>query len=185
MSYTDVRRKVFISYHHGDQAEAEQLVRRCEQLKLFIPRMLNASYAEDLINSNNPEYVMAQIRRRHLADTSVTLVLLGNCTHSRRYVDWEIKASLRQGSYIPNGLLGVVLPSARMPIYLPDRLEDNWNEAEIDCYARILFPPLDAETLVAALDDAYYARATRCHLIRNTPAMRRRNVRCRMCGVTH
>lgn len=44
-------------------------------------------------DSNNPEYIMRRIREEKLHDSTVTIVLIGNCTHSRRYVDWEIKAS--------------------------------------------------------------------------------------------
>jgi hypothetical protein len=36
---------------------------------------------------------MSEIRRKYLGNASVTIVLIGSCTHSRRYVDWEIKLS--------------------------------------------------------------------------------------------
>ncbi len=58
--------------------------------------------------------VIGQIRTRYIADSTVTMVLVGRCTHSRRHVDWEIRASLRQGDvYTPNGLLGVNLAVSR------------------------------------------------------------------------
>jgi len=35
---------------------------------------------------------MRRIREEKLQDSTVTIVLVGNCTNSRRYVDWKIKA---------------------------------------------------------------------------------------------
>ena len=62
---------------------------------------------------------MNQIREKCLLDSTVTIVLLGKCTHSRRHVDWEIKSSLRQGASAPNGLIGIVLPSQGRGAFLP------------------------------------------------------------------
>ena len=86
---------------------------------------------------------MAEIRRKYLLDSSVTILLIGSCTHSRRYVDWEIKSSLRRGMNVPSGLLAYVLPSAIPPAHgffgpidwtqrawpaVPEkRLAANWN----------------------------------------------------------
>jgi hypothetical protein len=185
MANDEIRRKVFVSFHHSDEEEAEQFVVRCYQQRVFIPRMLNASYSDEIINSSNADYVMSQVRSRYLADTTVTLVLIGRCTHSRRYIDWEIKSSLRQGSFIPNGLLAVILPSAHTSVNLPYRFTENWQEGEEECYARLLEPPLNANQLARAIEDAYYARQTRARLIRNTTAMMKYNSRCRACGITH
>lgn len=53
---------------------------------------------------------MRKIREQKLEDSTVTIVLVGSCTHSRRYVDWEVKASLQQGQSLPNGLITINLP---------------------------------------------------------------------------
>lgn len=79
---------------------------------------------------------MTQIRNKYLKDSTVTIVLMGSCTHSRRYVDWEIKSSLRQGENIPNGLLGILLPSQNDSAYLPQRFEQNLTRYKVNCYAK-------------------------------------------------
>src|SRR5262245_44111488 len=102
------KRKAFISYEGRDKPAAEAFISRWSQV--FIPKIVGA-YGQDIINSTNTEYVIGKIRQEYLADSTVTIVLLGSCTHSRRYVDWELKASLRQGdSFTPNGLIGILLP---------------------------------------------------------------------------
>ncbi|MBN1655077.1 MAG: TIR domain-containing protein [Deltaproteobacteria bacterium] len=47
-----------------------------------------------------PDYVMRRIRDEHLRDSTVTIVMIGNCTWSRKYVDWELQASLRSGPIV-------------------------------------------------------------------------------------
>jgi hypothetical protein len=120
-----VKRKVFISYHHADQPEVDYFVQTFGTMeRLFISRMLGMT--EDVINSLDTDYVMRRIREVYLQDSTVTIVLIGRCTWARRYVDWEIQASLRQGAYTtPNGLLGVVLASAGPQPTPPPRLQLN------------------------------------------------------------
>jgi hypothetical protein len=78
--------------------------------EVFAPKALGTFDNDDFVDSDNPEYVMGEIRRKYLLDSSVTILLVGKCTHSRRFVDWELKASLRQGANTPNGLVAFVLP---------------------------------------------------------------------------
>lgn len=52
---------------------------------------------DDIINSTDTNYVMRRIRELYLKDSTVTIVLMGKYTYTRRYVDWEIQASLRNG----------------------------------------------------------------------------------------
>ena len=101
-----IRRKCFISYHHADQAAVNQFVRDFDHIdNSLIARGLGTEMPGDVINSNNTDYVMAKIRERFLSDSTVTIVLMGRCTWARRYVDWEIQSSLRQGVYsTPHGL---------------------------------------------------------------------------------
>jgi hypothetical protein len=130
---------------------------------------------------------MGEIRRTYLGDSTVTIVLLGKCTHSRRYVDWEIKASLRQGDiYTPNGLIGILLPSAGTNPFphLPERFQANWN-SEGNCYARYYYQPTSAQQLSEWIEDAYAARTGRNLMIQNAADMMRYNSKCKACGVTH
>jgi MTH538 TIR-like domain (DUF1863) len=56
--------------------------------------------------------LMGRIRADYIKDSTVTIVLAGKCIWARRYVDWEIQASLRAGQTVsPNGLLGLKLLS--------------------------------------------------------------------------
>lgn len=178
-----IRRKVFISYFHADQEEVEEFIDEWEDV--FIPKAIGVSDIEDFIDSNDPAYVMTQIRRRFLQDSTVTIVLLGSCTHSRRYVDWEIKTSLRQGNYTPNGLLGIILPSQGNSCHLPERFADNWTKGHKACYARLYSSPKRAAELGGWIEDAYDARTSRSDLIVNPAGMMKYSRKCAVCGVTH
>ena len=152
---------------------------------VFIPKVLGANDNDDFIESANADYVMRRIRELYLGDSTVTIVLLGSCTHSRRYVDWEIKSSLRQGQYIPNGLMGIVLPSRNNRAYLPSRLSENWNQYHESCYARCWHYPTSAYQLSKWIEDAHQSRVSRSCLIVNTQDMMKYNTQCKICGITH
>lgn len=186
MAYTGTKRKVFISYHQADQKEVQEFIDKWSVKEgVFIPKALGVYDDEELINSTNPDYVMSQIRKKYLGDSTVTIVLLGKCTHSRRYIDWEIKTSLRQGEYTPNGLLGIILPSKGSSAHLPERFDANWTKGHIDCYARFYTHPTTVNGLANMIEDAFKARTERAHLIKNTSDMLKYNRKCKVCGITH
>jgi len=186
MSNLPEKRKVFISFHQADRDEVQTFVRRwAEQEGGFIPKVLGASDKDDFVNSNDPAYVMTRIRDKYLGDSTVTIVLLGTCTHSRRYVDWELKTSLRQGTYTPNGVLGIILPSVGNRAHLPPRFQENWASGEAGCYARYRVAPSTATEIRSWIEDAHAARVTRAHLISNSTEMMKYNRQCKSCGVTH
>ncbi len=163
------RHKVFISYHHDDQDEVEDFVRTfADERNVFIARALGLDMEQDIIDSDNVDYVMRRIRELYLKDSTVTIVLIGKCTWARRYVDWEIQASLRHGETVtPNGLIGIVLPSAGKKPTPPERLRINLNTDEEDGYARWYWYPERKDVLAKWIDDAYNARFSRVHLIKN------------------
>ena len=192
---TPVKRKVFVSYCHLNQIEANAFV---EQWKnVFIPRALGTTFSDDIINSTNPEYVMSQIRQKYLGDSTVTVVLIGSCTHSRRYIDWELKASLKQGDSIPNGVVAFLLPSAQLPegrVFsktqsryppIPDRLDLNYGLNSAYKYARYFTMPTSDEEMRTHIEDAYSARTSRVVAIVNPNDMMKYNAVCKLCGVTH
>ncbi|RCK33945.1 hypothetical protein TH9_05915 [Thalassospira xiamenensis] len=121
-SADQVRRNVFVSYHHGgDQAYYDNLSEAMhDRLRLFTDNSLERS-----IDSSNHDYIMRCIRERHLLGSSCTIVLCGENTWRRKYVDWEIYASLVQKM----GLVGVWLPTLPLQpnngTYKPARLQDN------------------------------------------------------------
>jgi hypothetical protein len=186
VSYNGIRRKVFISFHQADRREVDEFIERFAIHEgIFIPKALGVSSNDDFINSTNPEYVMGRIREKYLGDSTVTIVLVGKCTHSRRYIDWELKTSLRQGEYIPNGVMGIILPSQGTSAYMPPRLERNWTKGHINCYARYWVYPQTSEQLALWIEDAYNARTSRAHLISNSTDMMKYNAVCKVCGITH
>jgi hypothetical protein len=117
-----VRREVFVSYHHGgDQAYYDTLSENMhDRFQLFSDNSL-----ERQIDSSNHDYIMRRIREYHLHGSSCTIVLCGANTWRRKYVDWEINASLAQQM----GLVGIWLPT--LPLLpgggtnKPARLQDN------------------------------------------------------------
>ncbi len=167
-----VRRKCFISYHHADQGEVSRFVRTFDHDRdAFIARGLGQEMSEDIIDSTDTDYVMSRIRQLYLKDSSVTIVMLGICTWARRYVDWEIQSSLRQGEYTtPNGLLAIRLPSyTNGGQRFPDRLNMNLRESDqqTDCYARWIDYPSTTDQLVNAIEDAFQRRESHRRLINN------------------
>ena len=197
-----IKRQVFISSFHADRNEVDAFIYRWAAVeKVFFANALATFDNDDFINSTDPEYVMTQIRSKYLMNSSVTILLVGKCTHSRRYVDWELKSSLRQGTNVPNGLLAFVLPSAMPPDYgllgpipwaqrawpaIPDRLAANWNYFQPDnCYARYYVMPTSADELRQHIEAAVMNRTNRTHLIQNDTTMMKYNAKCRVCGVTH
>ena len=186
MSYQGVKHKVFISHYKGDSKEVSEFIDLfANHLDVFTPYVLGAGENDDFINSTNTDYVMSQIRQKYLRDTTVTIVLVGSCTHSRRYVDWEIKSSLTQGQYTANGLMGIILPSKGNSAYIPPRLEANLSKGNKNCYARYWAYPTSADQLGNCIEDAFIARTSRANLIKNSQEMMKYNAKCLICGITH
>ena len=84
------KHKVFISYHHDvDQAYADKL------RELYSGNaIIDKSMYEDLSHLQ-ADTILDKIRQEHLLDSTVTVVLVGEYTWGRKWVDWEIYASLR------------------------------------------------------------------------------------------
>ena len=165
-----VRHKVFVSYHHEDQEEVDAFIETFDtERDVFISRGVGIDFEDDIINSDNTDYVMRRIRELYLQDSTVTIVLIGKCTWARKYVDWELQSSLRSGATVtPNGLLGIKLPSFDSNNVYPDRLNKNLKEeGQDDCYARCIKYPTRKDTLATYIEDAFKARSTRINLINN------------------
>lgn len=117
-----VKHKIFVSFHHGgDQAYYEAFSKAFHD-------SYNVIYDNSLerkIDSEDVEYVTRRIRENYINGSSCTIVLVGKETSGRKYVDWEIKATLDA----QHGLIGVHLPtaarSAQNKIIVPERLHDN------------------------------------------------------------
>ncbi|WP_420722487.1 TIR domain-containing protein [Hwanghaeella sp. LZ110] len=180
---SNIRHKCFISYHHEDQDEVDEFIRKFDHDKdVFIARGLGEEMASDIINSEDTTYVMKRIRELYLKDSTVTLVMLGKCTWARRYIDWEIQASLRNGETVtPNGLLGIKLPSySETKGMFPNRLNINLKQSDDqkDCYARYMSYPSRSDTLSKAIDAAFERRSTHVKWINNPRERFKNNRHC-------
>ncbi len=166
---SEIRRKVFISHHKDDKGELKKFIDTFDQeRKVFITRVLEADMGQDIIDSDDTDYVMQRIKDLYLKDSTVTIVLIGKCTWARRYVDWEIQASLRHGRTVtPNGLLGIVLPSAGKKPKPPERLSMNLKDENSDGYARWYWYPQRKDTLANCIEDAFQSRTSRADFIVN------------------
>lgn len=178
---SDVRHKCFISYHHDDEDEVQGFIKTYdEERDVFIARALGTEMEQDIIDSDDTDYVMGRISKLYLKDSTVTLVLIGKCTKARRYVDWEIQSSLRQGQTVtPNGLLAIRLKSYNKNGY-PDRLNKNLKQSDDqeDCYARWIEYPERKDTLANAIDGVFDARTSRANLIVNPRDRFKNNRQC-------
>jgi len=183
-----VKRRVFVSYSHMNQQEVENFVFKWRNV--FTPRALGMAFDNNLINSDNPTYVMSRIRAEYLGDSTVTIVLVGTCTHSRRYVDWELKASLQRGTSTPNGVVAFLLPSAhnhnsRLYPHLPDRLASNYKYLDDTSYARYWFMPETEAQMRNCIEIAFQARTRLADNIVNSTERMLYNRTCVACGYNH
>jgi hypothetical protein len=117
-----VKRKVFVSYHHGnDQGYYDAFSKAFDDTY----DVIYDNSIERQIDSDNVDYVIQRIRDDFISGSSCTIVLCGRETPWRKYVDWEIKATLDK----QHGLIGVNLPpnviNASGNFTVPDRLYDN------------------------------------------------------------
>ena len=179
------KRNIFISYYHADQLAVNEFIQRFSlNENIFTANMLAAdqSFGGDLINSNNPSYVMQKIRERYFGHSTVTIILLGTCSHSRRYIDWEVKSSLQTGGIggrAPHGLIAINLCKTNSGRWLPPRFEQNSD------YAKYYRYPNSGQELRGWIEEAYTARTSKRHLITNAQEMLRNNRQCKHCGRIH
>lgn len=158
------RHKVFISYHHDqDQAYADKL----RELYGASKAIIDKSMYDDLSHLET-ETILKKIRREHLLDSTVTVVLVGEHTWGRKWIDWEIYSSLRgYGERTINGLVGVYLPNHRRKHF---RLTDNLRSG----YAvKVKWESVEAE-FIDAVHKAWNGRR-RTNLIDNSRLLRERN----------
>ncbi len=126
------KHKVFISYYHEDDQEYKDRLVQALDSK-FVDKSVSQG---DIHDESLPlDEIRRRIRDDHIADATVTIVLIGRCTWKRKHVDWEISASLIDR---PNnqrcGILGLLLPThydygkseeERNPRLIPQRLTRN------------------------------------------------------------
>lgn len=104
LGQTSTKRSVFVSYHHGgDLAYYDAF----SQLFADTYEIVRDNSVERRIDSNNSEYVIRRIREGFITGSTCTVVLCGAETPRRKFVDWEINATLDK----EHGLIGINLPT--------------------------------------------------------------------------
>ena len=170
-------RNCFLAYHRADAPAADRFVTEFDGVwRALIDRGIDASMAGAIVNSSNDAYIKTSIRETYLRATTVTIVLVGAHTWSRKFVDWEIAASLEHTATSPrSGLLAIRLPGAPADdaAILRTRLGDNIRGD--DGYARLWPYPRTRAELAAMIEDAHRRRDTHAHLADNSRRLRERN----------
>ena len=160
--------RVFVSYHHDNDQEYYD---RFSMLFGKAYDILTDTSADRLIRSDDAEYQMRRIREDYITGSSVTVVLCGAESYKRKFIDWEICATLNKG----HGLLGINLPtnpvSAQGKVIVPSRLHDN-----IESGYAMWMQWTEGPALMAKAIDNARSRATQGSLIRNSRATMERNL---------
>lgn len=101
------RHKIFLSYYNKDELYRQYFV------NLFGDLVINKSVHDgDISAKNSAGYIKRLIQEEYLYDVTMLVVLIGEKTKKRKYVDWEISGALnyKVGDHYA-GLLGIVLPT--------------------------------------------------------------------------
>lgn len=112
----DVKRNVFISFSSNDLNEVNLLrgqAKNDENDLEFSDRSLKEPF-----NSENAEYIKRGIREK-IDQASVTMVYISKDSASSKWVDWEIRESLRKGK----GVIGVY-QGGKAPLSLPSAFKE-------------------------------------------------------------
>lgn len=163
-----IKRKVFLSYHHdGDQYYYDEFSRKFhDEYEAVTDNSLDRR-----VDSDDIDYVMRRIREYYITGTSCSIVLVGNESWGRKYIDWEIKATLDK----QHGLIGVQLPTLLSNSYgqvtVPARLSDN-----IDSGYALWVSWANFTASISSCREYIEQANCRCNtLIRNTRERRLRN----------
>jgi hypothetical protein len=159
-----MRRAVFVSYQHGhDQVHYDAFAK----LYSGTYRITRNSALRQRVESADAEAMVRSMQADHLTASSCTIVLCGLATRWRKFVDWEIRATLDE----EHGLIGVKLPNLRIEPHDGNRLQDNIDSG----YAVwVTWEQLrDGPNVLASFIEDAIARPK--DLIRNGRALRLRN----------
>lgn len=167
------RHKCFVSYHVDDADDVAAFLDSFGSV--FIPKTIGVTEDDPFIDSSDDDYIKSRISGKYMSDSTVTILLVGKCTWGRKFVDWEIGATLRNSPKNKrSGLLAYKLRSADRQQKIPDRLNDNWVK-DGESYARYYTYPSSSSDVRRHINDAFDARDDRAHLVKNDRDLRRRN----------
>ena len=184
------KHKVFVSFHNADGNDREEFENTfSSDVETFVSR----SVQDDDIDPNNKTETTRQvIRDRFISQSSVTIVLIGQNTWKRKYVDWEIGYSIKKTSQnTRSGLIGILLPSydkcnsygcsteitddgvEYTPCNIPPRLYDNIQAG----YSKLYSCPINHQELMAWIHEAFQKRDSTLYLPNNSRPYFRENRR--------
>jgi hypothetical protein len=158
------KRKVFVSYHHQDQAMVDSFRTTFgSAYDVFTDNSLDR-----VIDSMDTLYVNRTISENYITGTSITIVLCGADTWKRKYIDWEIHSTLEKD----HALLGVIIPATPLiwqngqyVTQVPNRLHAN----VVSNYAHAIHWPVNAQLLNEAIEHAVW-RSTQNRQFKNNSA---------------
>lgn len=142
-------RNVFVSYSHRlDQKAVDDFRTQFGTKEMvfhdYSLENMDIGYLSDDTIKNN--YIKPKIK-----NSSVTIILIGQETGGRWWVDWEIYYSLiHTKNNGRNGLLGILLPNKSH--FIPKRLQDNLH------MGLIINMPKTRDELDRAIEQAYLKR---------------------------
>lgn len=129
------RKHAFVSHHHADDEHVTKLTdmlsRNGYELRNSSIRAKPANQAR-LARGEIPEKTLKRLLRMKISWASTVIVLIGKETHSRAWVDWEIRQAHEQGKRIVG-----VYTRGGTEADVPDALNDyedarvNWNSESI------------------------------------------------------
>lgn len=97
-------RRTFFSFHYENDVQRATVVRNSSKLKSEItPQWIDASIWEEAKAKNDA--AVKKLIDDALSGTSVTAVLIGSRTSTRRWVQYEIEQSIARG----NALIGIYI----------------------------------------------------------------------------
>lgn len=101
---------VFISYHHKyDQLYKEKLLEINDQNQIFTDVSVDT---DDIDDDLSDERIREVIRDDYLRDSTVTILLVGLGTQTRKHIDWELYSSMFDGKRNKkSGIIVIYLPS--------------------------------------------------------------------------
>jgi hypothetical protein len=125
-------RRVYFAFDYKDVFAVNQIRRSGQFIDVAVAGFSDASQWEKL-KKKSPDAIRRAIDDS-LKGTSVTVVCVGARTASRRWVKYELRASVARG----NGLLGVYLPGQSghpKPVELGDAPLYQWNPVRFPQWA--------------------------------------------------
>ena len=130
------RRHVFISHHHKDDEHVDKITdllhKRGDDIRNSSWRILKPENQQRIKEGRVSNEVIERYLRRKISWAGTVVVLIGKDTHTRPWVDWEIKEANEQGKRI----VGLYLRGGT-EANVPPSLEEyasaivNWNTDSI------------------------------------------------------